>query len=90
MIYHLCLAFGFRPFKNYFANSFRKSKRANSKKVEEKEDPLLEEAARTLKEAQRQVQEKKRMDAMRSHLAAGEAFENNPQGGSLRLVLAER
>ena len=63
---------------------FSKSKTSSHKKNEEKDDPLLEEAARTLKEAQRQVQEKKRIDAMRTHLAASETAESGSTGSGRR------
>ena len=65
-------------------------KRANSKEAEESLGILREESAKRFKEAQRQVPDKNRADEASNHLTADEAFENNHEGSSLRLVLAKR
>ena len=71
-------------FEPLYCYKCSKSKRSSNKKNEEKDDPLLEEAARTLEEAQRHVKEKKRIDAMRSHLAASEVVESGSTGSGRR------
>lgn len=61
-----------KPYKLFI---FRKVKKG-PKKRDEKEDPLLEEAARTIQEAERMEKEKKRIEAYRSQLEANETASN--------------